>query len=369
MSSNFGNCIKVTVFGQSHSGAIGVVIDGIPAGIKLDIEKIESFMARRAPSGKGVSTARKEADKPEIVSGLVDNVTCGAPICAVIANSDTRSKDYSKLRDMPRPMHADFPAAVKYHGCNDIRGGGQFSGRLTAPLCFAGAVAIQLLERCGIEVGAHIAAVNGIEDERFDPVKISKEQLDAVKSKGFTVIDDSCGEKMCDRILEVKAQGDSVGGVIECAVIGVPAGIGEPLYDGLENKIAAYVFGIPAVKGIEFGAGFDAAEMLGSEHNDAYIMQDSEVVTETNRHGGILGGISTGMPILFKAAFKPTPSIAKQQRTVSLQKGENAELVIEGRHDPCVVPRAVPCVEAAAALAVLDLLIEEKGREIWHSMN
>lgn len=369
MSSSMGNNFKITVFGQSHSGAIGVVIDGIPAGIKLDIAKIEAFMARRAPSGGGISTARKEADRPEIVSGLVDDITCGAPICAVIANSDTRSKDYSKLRDLPRPMHADFAAAMKYNGANDIRGGGQFSGRLTAPLCFAGAVAMQLLERYGITIGAHISAISGIKDEDFDAVTVSADQLEAVKQKSLAVVDDKAGERMTERILQVKARGDSVGGIIECAVVGLPAGIGEPLYDGIENRVASAVFGIPAVKGIEFGAGFAAAEMLGSEHNDPFVMQDGKTVTETNRHGGILGGISSGMPILFKAAFKPTPSIAKQQRTVSLQNKQNSELVIEGRHDPCIVPRAVPCVEAAAAVAMIDLIMEEKGRNACRWMN
>jgi len=369
MSSAMGNNFKITVFGQSHSKAIGVVIDGVPAGIKLDLDKIEAFMARRAPSGGGISTARKEADRPEILSGIVDGVTCGAPICAMIANGDTRSKDYSKLRDLPRPMHADFAAAVKYNGANDIRGGGQFSGRLTAPLCFAGAVAMQLLERYGITVGAHIAAIAGIKDQDFDAVSVSKEQLEAVKQKKLAVIDDAAGEKMTERILEVKAQGDSVGGIIECAVVGLPAGIGEPIYNGIENRVAAAVFGIPAVKGIEFGAGFAAAEMLGSEHNDAFVMDGEKVVTQTNRHGGILGGISSGMPILFKAAFKPTPSIAKQQQTVSLSDKQNAELIIEGRHDPCIVPRAVPCVEAAAAVAIIDLLMEEKGRNACRWMN
>ena len=369
MSSSIGEMFKITVFGQSHSGAIGVVVDGVPAGIKLDIAEIERFMARRAPSGGGISTARKETDKPEIVSGLADDITCGAPICAVIKNGDTRSKDYSKLKDIPRPMHADFAAAVKYNGFNDIRGGGQFSGRLTAPLCFAGAVAMQVLKAEGITVGAHISAIAGVKDKDFDPVLVNEEILSSMSKKSFSVIDDLAGEAMQEKILAAKAQGDSVGGVIECAVIGVPAGIGEPIYDGIENRISATVFGIPAVKGIEFGAGFAAAEMLGSEHNDDFVMQGEKVVTKTNRHGGILGGISSGMPILFKAAFKPTPSIAKAQNSVSLSRGENAELIIEGRHDPCVVSRAVPCVEAAAAVAVLDLLLQEKGRASWHLKN
>lgn len=369
MSSSFGNMIRVTVFGQSHSGAIGAVIDGIPAGITLDIERIERFMQRRAPGRSALSTARSEADIPEIVSGLVENVTCGAPVCAVIRNSDARSRDYSRLKDLPRPMHADFAAAIKYNGANDIRGGGQFSGRLTAPLCFAGAVAIQLLERAGVFVGAHIAEIAGRTDTPFDPINVSRELLDAVSKKDFAVISDEKGEEMQREILSAKAEGDSVGGIIECAVTGLCAGVGEPIYDGIENRIAAAVFGIPAVKGIEFGAGFAAARMRGSEHNDPFVMQNGEVKTLTNRHGGILGGISSGMPIIFRAAFKPTPSIAKEQQTVSLGRRENAPLVIEGRHDPCIVQRAVPCVEAAAAVSILDLLIEEKGKKIWNSMS
>ncbi len=369
MSSSFGNMIKVTVFGQSHSGAIGAVIDGLPAGITLDTDRIERFMSRRAPGKNALSTARNEADIPEIVSGLVENVTCGAPLCAVIRNSDARSRDYSKLRDLPRPMHADFAAAVKYHGANDIRGGGQFSGRLTAPLCFAGAVAIQLLEKAGVFVGAHIAEAAGISDDLFDPVNVSREELLTVSQKDFAVISDEKGEMMQKEILAAKAEGDSVGGIIECAVTGLCAGIGEPIYDGIENRIAAAVFGIPAVKGIEFGVGFAAARMRGSEHNDPFVMQNGEIKTLTNRHGGILGGISSGMPILFRAAFKPTPSIARRQQTVSLSKKENFPLVIEGRHDPCIVQRAVPCVEAAAAVVILDLLIEEKGKTLWNSMS
>lgn len=368
MSSSFGNVVKVTIFGQSHSGAIGAVIDGIPAGVKLDLGRIERFMQRRAPGADNISTARKETDAPRIVSGLVDNVTCGAPLCAVIENADTRSKDYDKLRDVPRPMHADFPAYIKYGGANDIRGGGQFSGRLTAPLCFAGAVAIELLRLRGITVGAHIAAIGKVHDELFDAVKVSAQELCQMSQKAFPVLSDEAGERMKKEIISAKEQGDSVGGIIECAAVGLPAGLGEPIYDGIENRISANVFGIPAVKGIEFGAGFAAAAMRGSEHNDAFFMDNGTVKTLTNRHGGILGGISTGMPVVFKAAFKPTPSIAKTQQSVSLLAKENVPLEIAGRHDPCVVVRAVPCVEAAAALAILDLLLEEKGRKQWNLM-
>lgn len=365
MSSSFGKLLRVTIFGQSHSEAIGMVLDGLPAGVRLDMEAIHRFMGRRAPGANRFSTARREADIPRILSGLVDGVTCGAPLCATIQNGDARSKDYDQLRDLPRPMHADYPAAIKYGGANDIRGGGQFSGRLTAPLCFAGAVAIQLLAQKGITVGAHIAAIAGEADTPFDPVTVSAQQLLSLPQKAFPVISDEAGIRMQAQIDAARAEGDSVGGIVECAAVGVPAGLGEPLYEGLENRLAAAVFGIPAVKGIEFGAGFDAAAMRGSVHNDPFVMQDGQIMTKTNNHGGILGGISTGMPLTLRAAFKPTPSIAKTQQTVSLSAGENAELNITGRHDPCVVPRAVPCVEAAVALVLLDLLIEEKGRNQW----
>lgn len=363
MSSSFGKLLKVTIFGQSHSEAIGAVIDGLPAGIRLDIEAIQRFMGRRAPGANRFSTARREADIPQILSGLVDGVTCGAPLCAVIQNGDARSKDYDKLRDLPRPMHADYPAAIKYGGANDIRGGGQFSGRLTAPLCFAGAVAMQLLSQKGITIGAHIAVIAGVADTPFDPVAIEAQQLLALSQKTFPVLSDEAGLKMQTQIDAARFEGDSVGGIIECVAVGVPAGLGEPLYEGLENRLAAAIFGIPAVKGVEFGAGFAAAGMRGSAHNDPFVMKNGRVVTETNNHGGILGGISTGMPITLKAAFKPTPSISKTQKTVSLSSGENAEIAVTGRHDPCVVPRAVPCVEAAVALVLLDLLMEEKGRQ------
>lgn len=366
MSSSFGKLLKVTVFGQSHSEAIGVVLDGLPPGVRLDIDVIHRFMARRAPGGNRFSTARSEADVPQILSGLVEGVTCGAPLCAVIQNGDARSKDYDKLRDLPRPMHADYTAAVKYGGANDIRGGGQFSGRLTAPLCFAGAVAMQLLAKQGITVGAHIAAVAGEADTPFDPVTVSAGQFLGLSQKAFPVLSDEAGLRMQAQIDAARLEGDSVGGIIECAVVGVPAGLGEPLYEGLENRLAAVIFGIPAVKGLEFGAGFGVAGLRGSVHNDPFVLRDGKIVTQTNNHGGILGGISTGMPITLRAAFKPTPSIAKTQQTVSLSRQENAELAITGRHDPCVVLRAVPCVEAATALVLLDLLLEEKGRHQWN---
>lgn len=357
MSCNFGSKIKLTIFGQSHSQAIGCVLDGIPAGINLDVECIESFMARRAPGKNNISTARKEADKPTIVSGIVDGITCGAPICAIIENSDTRSGDYDKLRALPRPSHSDFAAYMKHNGFNDIRGGGNFSGRMTAPLCFAGAVCIQILESKGIHIGAHISSIADVDDERFDAVAVSEDILNTVKANTFPVINNEKGSEMISAINSARSEGDSVGGTVECAVIGMPVGIGDPIFDGIENRISSIVFGIPAVKGIEFGSGFDGSRLRGSENNDEFITVNGSVQTKTNNHGGILGGISSGMPIIFRCAFKPTPSIAREQQTVNLSTLESESLVIGGRHDPCIVQRAVPCVEAAAAVAIADMIL------------
>ncbi|MGN0135150.1 chorismate synthase [Anaerotignum sp.] len=357
MSSSFGEKVKIMIFGQSHSEAIGVVIDGLPVGEEIDMERVQQFMERRAPGRNAYSTPRKEGDVPRVVSGLFEGKTCGAPICAVIENTNTRSKDYDKLKDLPRPGHADYTAWVKYKGANDHRGGGHFSGRLTAPLCFAGAVCMQILERKGIQIGAHILSIKGVKDTPFDEVHIDAEILKTVTSKGFPVQDDAAGEAMQAAIAAARANADSVGGIIECAVTGLPVGVGEPMFDGLESRLAAAVFAIPAVKGVEFGKGFGVAELFGSENNDDFIYEaDGTVHTKTNNHGGSLGGISSGMPLILRAAFKPTPSIGQEQDTISISKKENDKLAIIGRHDPCIVPRAVPCVEAAAAVAILDLL-------------
>ena len=351
MSNTLGNKIRCTVFGQSHSPAIGCVIEGIPEGLCPDMDKLVRFMSRRAPGQGAHTTQRREEDIPRVLSGLVDGVTCGAPICAIIENKDARSKDYSEIACKPRPGHADYTAFVKYDGNNDIRGGGQFSGRMTAPLCFAGALCIQLLEEKGIRIAARACEIAGIADAPLDTEKIF-----TVADKPFPTIDDAAGERMLAAIADAKADGDSVGGVIECVITGVEAGIGEPMFYGVENAISQAVFGIPAVKGIEFGCGFAAARMRGSEHNDPFIIKDGKVSCATNNAGGVLGGITNGMPIVFRAAFKPTPSISRPQRTVDLTTGEETTLEISGRHDPCIVPRAVPSVEAAAALAIFDLL-------------
>lgn len=357
MSSSFGEKVKIMIFGQSHSEAIGVVIDGLPVGEEIDLEAVRKFMERRAPGRNAYSTPRKEADLPRVVSGLFEGKTSGAPICAVIENTNTRSKDYDKLKDLPRPGHADFTAWVKYKGANDHRGGGHFSGRLTAPLCFAGAVCMQILERRGIHIGAHILSIKGVQDTPFDAVAVDADTLKAVTEKVFPVQNDAAGEEMQATIAAAKENADSVGGVIECAVVGLPVGVGEPMFDGLESRLAAAIYAIPAVKGVEFGEGFGVAALFGSENNDNFTYQaDGTVRTTTNHHGGSLGGISSGMPLVLRAAFKPTPSIGQTQDTISISKGENDTLAIVGRHDPCIVPRAVPCVEAAAAVALLDLI-------------
>ncbi len=356
MASYLGEHIHVSVFGQSHSPAIGVVVDGLPAGERVDMEELGRFLKRRAPGQNATSTPRKEADLPQFLSGLVDDVTCGAPLAALIENTNTRSQDYAQLRDKPRPGHADFTAQVKYGGFQDVAGGGQFSGRLTAPLCIAGGICLQILKRRGIEVAAHIASIAGEADRPFDLMGESVETLDALKRAPFPVMDEKAGERMRKVILQAKEEGDSVGGIVECLVTGAPAGLGEPMFGGMENRLAAALFGIPAVKGVEFGAGFGVATMRGSENNDPFTVKDGKLVTETNHAGGILGGITNGMPLVFRLAVKPTPSIAKQQQTVSLSKKQVEELVVTGRHDPCIVPRAVPVVEAVTALVLTDLL-------------
>ncbi len=357
MSSSFGEKVRITIFGQSHSEAIGVVLDGLPVGEEIDLDAVQRFMERRAPGRNVYSTPRREADLPRVVSGLFEGKTCGAPLCAVIENTNTRSGDYEELKDLPRPGHADFTAWAKYKGANDHRGGGHFSGRLTAPLCFAGAVCMQILERRGIRIGAHILSVKDAQDTPFDAVEVNEDALQLVTAKPFPVQNDAAGEAMRAAIAAAKEKADSVGGVIECAVVGLPIGVGEPIFGGLESRLAAAVFAIPAVKGVEFGAGFGAAKLFGSENNDNFTYRkDGTVRTTTNHHGGSLGGISSGMPLVLRAAFKPTPSIGQPQDTIRISTGENDTLAIVGRHDPCIVPRAVPCVEAAVAVVLLDLL-------------
>jgi chorismate synthase len=349
MSNTIGNKLKLTIFGQSHAPCVGAVIEGLPAGMAIDTDRVRAFMARRAPGGE-LSTARREADEIRIVAGLNEaGRTCGAPLCAVIENADARPGDYEALRDLPRPGHADYTARVKYFGHQDRAGGGHLSGRLTAPLCAAGGICLQLLARSGISVISRIAALGGVED--------AGELAATTADADFPTVDDARGRAMRARIAEAAAEGDSLGGIVECKVLGLPAGLGDPVFGGMENRIAALLFGIPAVKGVEFGAGFAAAGLRGSEMNDPFRLREGAVVTETNHAGGILGGITNGMPLVFRMAVKPTPSIGREQRSVDLAAGRETVLRITGRHDPCIVPRAVPCVEAAAAISVTDALL------------
>jgi chorismate synthase len=363
MSSEFGKLLRVSIFGQSHGEAIGVVVDGFPAGEAVDLAALQAFLDRRRPGKDPLSTPRQESDVPRFLSGLVNGVTCGAPLCAVIANADQHSGDYAALSDTPRPGHADYTARVKWGGAADLRGGGHFSGRLTAPLCVAGGIALQILARRGIFVGAHLASVGTERDTAF-PLLPDAALFASVAAKDFPVLSDEAGERMRAAITAAREGGDSLGGIIECAAVGLPAGLGSPIFDGVENRLAGALFGIPAVKGVEFGAGFAAAHSCGSENNDAFTVQNGAVVTKTNHAGGILGGITTGMPVVVRVAVKPTPSIAKTQQTVRLSVREDTELCIRGRHDPCIAHRAVPVVEAVTALVVLDLLLEQFGADL-----
>lgn len=353
MSSIYGKNIKISIFGQSHSEAIGVTMDGLHAGIKIDHEKLKSFMERRMSKGKSYATKRNEDDTPQFICGLVNNTTCGAPLTVIIKNENKNSSDYNNLAVTPRPSHADYTAELKYGGFQDKSGGGHFSGRLTAPLCVAGGICKQILEEQGIYIYAHIKSIKNVCDESFNPLS-PKEPLD----KDFPLLDETKKEQMLETIENARKNLDSVGGVIECGIVGVPVGLGEPMFDGLENRISQIIFGIPAVKGIEFGNGFNSTLLYGSENNDEFVLNNDAASTKTNNHGGILGGISSGMPIIFNVAIKPTPSIGIPQKSVNLAEMEETTIEIKGRHDPCIVPRAVPCVEAAAAISILDTLLD-----------
>ncbi|MBO1679181.1 chorismate synthase [Bittarella massiliensis (ex Durand et al. 2017)] len=355
MSSSFGSRFRVTLFGESHGPAIGAVIEGVTPGLRLEEEYIRAYCARRLARG-AYSTARHEPDLPRVVSGAVDGVACGTPLTVVIENTSTRSGDYGPQSRIARPGHADYTGHLRYDGFNDVRGGGHFSGRLTAPLVYAGAVASLMLRRQGVAIGAHAAEIAGVTDTPFDPVSVGPREFDALHGRDFPVLDPAAGEGMQAAIAAARADCDSVGGVVECAVTGLPAGVGDPFFDTLESRLAYLLFAIPAVKGVEFGAGFSAARMRGSESNDPFVSEGGRIRTSRNAAGGIQGGISNGMPILFRAAFKPTPSIAKPQQTVNFVTGEALTAEIRGRHDPCIVPRAAVCVEAAAAIALADLL-------------
>ncbi len=356
MSSIWGNSIRVSVFGESHGPGIGVVVDGFPAGVPLDMERVAEFMKRRAPGRTPWSTSRREEDLPEILSGVYRGCTTGSPICALIRNTDVRSGDYAPIDALPRPGHADYTGSLRYDGFNDPRGGGHFSGRLTAPLTFAGAVCLQWLSREGIRVYAHAARIGGVDDLPVDRTDPDESALAAVAAKRMPVISDACGEAMARVVEAARMSLDSVGGIVECIALDLPAGLGDPMFLGLEGRFASLLFSIPAVKGVEFGDGFGVAEAHGSTNNDRPSMGGGTVRMRTNHAGGIDGGIANGMPVVVRVAFKPTPSIAQKQETVDLSSREDAEVSISGRHDPCIVPRAVPVVEACVALAIADAL-------------
>ena len=355
MSSEFGKNLRVSVFGESHGNGIGVVVNGFPAGESVDMDKLLYFMSRRAPGSSKLTTQRKEADLPEFLSGIRDGVLTGSPFAAVIRNTNQRSGDYKGFEDTPRPSHADYTAAVKWNGAADMRGGGHFSGRLTAPLCAAGGIAIQILARRGIRIAAHLANIGGIADEPF-PVFPDENLFDELNAMMFPLIDAQKAPLMQQLIQQAADEGDSVGGEIECAAIGLPAGLGDPMFEGVESLLSAALFGIPGVKGVSFGSGFDCVSMRGSEHNDPFVVVNGKVQTETNNSGGIQGGITNGMPLIVHAAMKPTASISQPQRTVSLSRMEETKISVHGRHDPCIAIRAVPVVEAVMALVLLDLL-------------
>ncbi|MBP3391063.1 MAG: chorismate synthase [Clostridia bacterium] len=359
MKSSIGEKIKLSVFGESHGPAIGCLLEGLPSGVKIDMDALLAQMARRAPGRDKTATTRKEADIPEIISGVVDGVTTGAPLAIIIKNSDTKSHNYDNLRDNPRPSHADFAAAVKFGGANDIRGGGHFSGRLTAGIVAAGAICRQILKEEGITVGGHILTIGNVAETSFDPVNVTAAQLEALSSKLFALNNPAAEELMRAEIESARLEADSVGGCVELAAVGLPVGLGNPMFFGVENVVSNILYGIPAVKGVSFGAGFGYASMRGSRANDQmYYDDEGNVRAYTNNCGGITGGITTGMPLIVNVAIKPTPSIGQPQKTVNLKTGENSTLVIEGRHDPCIVPRALPVLEAALAIALLDLLAQ-----------
>ena len=359
MSMTWGNNIEMTLFGESHGPVVGIVLGNLPAGLTIDEDDLYFQMKRRQPGRSQLSTSRKESDQPRIVSGVYEGKTTGAPLCMIIQNEDQHSQDYSLLKECMRPGHCDYPAYMKYHGYHDIRGSGHFSGRLTAPLVFAGTIARQILKEKGIVIGSHILSIHDIIDHHFD-VTINNQELEALQQSSFPLLNREVEESMKACILEAKSQGDSVGGVIECAITHVPAGIGNPFFDSMESHLSSLLFSIPGVKSVAFGDGEDICRLRGSQANDAYYYDEGNVKTKTNHNGGITGGISNGMPIVFRVGIKPTSSIALSQQTINVKTQENTQLELKGRHDPCIVPRAVVVVESMAALGLLDLVIQDE---------
>lgn len=357
MGATFGRNLRMTIFGESHGRGIGLVLDGLPPGTAIDENFIKEEMARRAPGKNRMSTQRQERDAFIIESGVFEGKATGTPLCVLIPNSDQHSKDYGILKDVMRPGHADYAGRVRYRGFNDYRGGGHFSGRLTAPLVFTGAVAKTMLAHKGIFVGAHIARIGKIADVLFDPLGETAEWLQALRNVTLPVLDDSRAPLMEAEIMTAREQMDSVGGIVEVMAVGMPPGIGEPFFDSLESRLSHALFSVPAVKGLEFGTGFAMAAMKGSEANDPMTVKNGRIRTTRNNNGGITGGITNGMPVLFRVAVKPTPSIGQPQQTVNLAESKDTILEIKGRHDPCIVPRAVPVIEAVTAWVLMDMLL------------
>lgn len=359
MSGIWGKNVQVSIFGESHGVAIGITINGLPPGLEIDMEEVLFEMARRAPGKNELTTPRKEKDQPEILSGLLDGITTGAPLTAIIWNTNTRSKDYTLLKDVMRPGQADYPGRVRYNGYNDHRGSGHFSGRITAPLVFAGAIGKQWLKQRGVTIGAHIQSIGSIEDTLFaDQGEVTAEQIESLKKKQLPLFNTEKEAAMTELILEAKEDGDSVGGVVETFVLGLDAGYGNPFFDSVESQLAHLVFSVPAIKGIEFGTGFDITKMRGSQANDEYYYDErGQIKTRSNHNGGIIGGITYGMPVVFRSAVKPPASIKKKQQTINVKEEKETALEVEGRHDPCIVPRVLPVLEAVTALGLLDLMM------------
>ena len=369
MRANFGEHFRLTIFGESHGPAIGMVIDGVPAGFPIDEEAIARDMARRAPGRDPTATARREADAVRIVSGVLNGHATGAPLCGMIENTNTRSGDYAQLAAKMRPGHADYAAFVKYHGMNDPRGGGHFSGRLTAPLVFAGAIARQLLAHQGVEIAEHIAAIGGVADDALDPVRTDAQTLRALREHPFPVLRPERERAMREAVEDARLAGDSVGGVIECAAVGVRPGVGSPFFGSLESVASHLLFSVPAVKAVEFGDGMAIAALRGSQANDPMRMENGRVMLTSNHNGGVTGGITSGAPVLLRVAVKPTPSIAREQQTVDVRAGQDTALAITGRHDPCIVPRAVVVVESALAIALCELMMDDSAHNALSAQN
>ena len=356
LSGMWGNNIKISIFGESHGRGIGINIDNLPSGFFLDMEEVMKEMKRRAPGKNNLSSERREEDVPEILSGYFEGRTTGTPLCVVIRNNDNQSKDYSKTKNIMRPSHGDYPGFIKYKGFNDYRGGGHFSGRITAPLVFAGAICKQILREEGIEIVAHIQSIGAVEDKSFLDCNLDKELISSLKNEEFPLINKNLEEKMKKEILNAKKEGDSIGGIIECMILGIKAGIGSPFFDSVESILSHLLFSVPSVKGIEFGRGFNITKMRGSTANDEYYIDEGRVKTKSNNNGGVSGGITNGMPIIFRIAIKPTPSVYKEQNSINISTMEETTLQIEGRHDPCIVQRALAVIEGVSAIGILDLI-------------